>query len=133
MTRRIWTWAVAAAALGVAACGDSSSDGGAAAPPQCTPPATRTATFTQVHPILTTKCGACHGTAWGSTDRATAYAAAKATVDVTNPESSALLQKGDARVSHAGGDQLDPAQATSLTAWIRECALDDATATTTGR
>jgi mono/diheme cytochrome c family protein len=121
-----------AAAVGLAACGsDSSSGGGAPAPAQCTPPATRTATFTQVYPILTAKCGACHGTAWGSPDRATAYAAAKAKVDVTNPPNSLLLQKGDGRVSHAGGDQLDPAQVTSLTAWIQECALDDVTATTT--
>lgn len=130
MTRRIWTWMAAAAALGLAACG-SDSNGSAApapAPPtagQCTPPATPTATFAQVQPILTAKCGTCHGTAWGSPDRATSYAAAKAQVNTASPDTSALLQKGDARVAHAGGDRLDPAEVTSITAWIRECAQNN--------
>jgi hypothetical protein len=122
---------VAVAALALAACGDDKDNGSPApapappAPLTCTPPATPTATFAQVHPILTSKCGACHGTAWGSADRATAYAAAKAQVNTSNPDQSALVLKGDGRTTHAGGDRLDPGEATSLTTWIRECAQNN--------
>jgi mono/diheme cytochrome c family protein len=128
--KRALVWVVAAAALGLAACGDDNDDNGGAAAPAptstgCTPPATPTATFAQVHPILTSSCGSCHGTSFGSSDRATAYAAASSRVSTTTPDDSLLLQKGDARTTHAGGDQLDPAEVTSVTAWIRECAQNN--------
>ncbi len=85
-----------------------------------TPGPTTTATFSGVvQPILTSKCGSCHGTTFGSTNRATAYTAAQSRVNVTTPDSSLLIQKGDARVAHGGGDQLDAAQVTSITAWIQ--------------
>ncbi len=127
--KRTLVWAVAAAALGLAACGDDDDDnGGAAAPgPQaCTPPATATAPFAAIQPILTSRCGSCHGTTFGSADRATAYAAAASRVNTTSPDSSVLLQKGDGRTAHGGGDALvDPAEVTSVTAWIRECAQNN--------
>jgi OmcA/MtrC family decaheme c-type cytochrome len=91
-----------------------------------TPGPTTTATFSGVvQPILTSKCGSCHGTSFGSSTRATAYTAAQSRVNVTTPDSSLLIQKGDARVAHGGGDQLDPAQVTSITAWIREGAQNN--------
>ena len=46
-------------------------------------------------------------------------------MNTTTPDDSLLLQKGDARTAHAGGDQLDPAEVTSVTAWIRECAQNN--------
>jgi hypothetical protein len=135
MTTR-WFLAVAlAAGLGLAGCGDDDDDdGGAAAPPPttppatCTPPATATAPFsTAVHPILTARCASCHGTSYGSATVATARAAAQARVDTANPEQSTLVQKGDGRVAHGGGDALDPGlttttEVTTVTTWITECA-----------
>jgi hypothetical protein len=142
MTNR-WLWAVlVAAGLGLAACGDDDNGGGGAAAPGptgCTTTAAATVFFHEdVHPILTTKCGACHSTAWGSTDRTTAYTAAKAQVDVTAPAQSALIRKGDNQVAHGGGDQLDPQQVATITKWVQECApnnsrLDPTTPTTTVR
>jgi hypothetical protein len=130
-TTRFWAVALAGG-LALAGCGDDDDDDGAAAPAPtppttgCTPPTTPTATFTAaVHPILTTRCGACHGTSFGSSTRATALAAAQARVNTTTPAQSLLIQKGDAQVAHAGGDQLDPAQVTSITAWVTECAQDN--------
>lgn len=133
MTKK-WIWAMAAVAmLGLGACGDDDDDDGAAAPgptptptPAPTPPTTATAPFsTAVHPILTAKCGACHGTTFGSSDRATAYAAAQTRVNTAAPASSTLLQKGNGTVAHAGGDQLDPAEVTSITTWITEGAQNN--------
>jgi hypothetical protein len=141
MTMR-WFWAVAlAAGLGLAGCGDDDDDGGAAAPPPttpqtCTPPATATAPFaTAVHPILTSRCTPCHGDTatlpkYGATDRNTAFTAAHAAVNTANPEQSLLVQKGDGRVTHGGGDRLDPGVATTtevttVLTWIRECAQNN--------
>jgi hypothetical protein len=131
MTTR-WLWAVAlAAGVGLAGCGDDDDDGAAAPPPTtpptgCTPPTTATATFSEdVHPILIANCGACHGTTFGSSTRATAYAAALTRVNTTTPAQSTLIQKGDAQVTHAGGDQLDPGEVTSITTWVEECAQNN--------
>lgn len=121
---RSWLWgAVAAAGLAVAGCGDDNDNGGAAAPGACTPPARATAFFHEdVHPVLTSRCTPCHADAWGSADRATAYAAARARVNTASPAQSVLIQKGDAQVTHGGGDRLDPEQVATITAWVRECA-----------
>jgi hypothetical protein len=132
MTTR-WFLAVAlAAGLGLAGCGDDDDDdgGGAPAPPPvtCTPPATATAPFsTAVHPILTARCGSCHGTSYGSSTVATALAAAQAQANTADPEQSTLIQKGDGRVAHGGSDALDPGlttttEVTTVTTWITECA-----------
>jgi hypothetical protein len=124
--------AAVAAAVALAACGSDSNGTPAPAPgPQaCTPPATAKAPFeAQVHPILQSKCASCHGTAWGSADRTTAYNAARAQVDPSNvpsvAEGSALVEKGTGAVSHGGGVRLDPAEATSVVTWIEECAQNN--------
>jgi hypothetical protein len=140
MTTR-WFLAVAlAAGLGLAGCGDDDDDdGGAAAPPPtpptppatCTPPATATAPFaTAVHPILMNKCTPCHGDAatlprYGATDPDLAFTAARAAVDTANPAQSQLIRKGDGQVAHGGGDALDPAEVTTLTTWVTECAQNN--------
>jgi hypothetical protein len=135
MTKR-WFWALAlAASVGLAGCGDDDDDdGGAAAPPPtttppptgCQPPATATVTFSGVvHPILIAKCGGCHGTTFGSSTRATAYAAAQTRVNTTTPAQSILIQKGNNEVTHAGGDQLTAAEVTSITTWVTECAQNN--------
>jgi hypothetical protein len=143
MTMR-WSLAVAlAAGLALAGCGDDDNGGGAAAPPPqqpqpqtCTPPTTATATFSgAVHPILMNRCTPCHGDTatlprYGATDRNTAFTAAQAAVNTTNPEQSLLVQKGDGRVAHGGGDRLDPGLATTtevttVLTWIRECAQNN--------
>jgi hypothetical protein len=46
-------------------------------------------------------------------------------VDTDTPAQSTLIQKGDNQVTHAGGDQLDPAEVTSITTWITECAQNN--------
>jgi hypothetical protein len=38
---------------------------------------------------------------------------------------STLIQKGDGQVAHAGGDQLDPGEVTSITTWVTECAQNN--------
>lgn len=133
MTNRMAAWAVAAAAglvLGLSACGDDDDDGGggtpAPTPAQCTPPATATAPFTTaVQPILTSKCGTCHGTTFGSSDRATAHAAALSRVNTSTPAQSTLLQKGNGTVAHGGGDALTDQEVTTLTTWVTECAQNN--------
>jgi hypothetical protein len=148
MTNR-WLWAVlVAAGLGLAACGDDDNGGGGAAAPGptgCTTTAAATVFFHEdVHPILVAKCTPCHGDAattlpkFGSADRTTSYTAAHAAVNTTTPSQSLLIRKGDAQVTHGGGDQLDPAQVTTITKWVQECALnnsrlDPTTPTTTVR
>jgi hypothetical protein len=133
MTKR-WFWALAlAASLGVAACGDDDDDDGAAAPPPaapppagCTPPTTASVTFGEdVHPILTTNCVPCHSSSYGSSDRAASYAAVQPRVNTTDPAQSELIRKGNGEVAHGGGDQLDPAEVTSITTWITECAQNN--------
>jgi hypothetical protein len=143
MATRRWAWvAVAIAAAGLAACGDSgSSGGGSAAPGACTPPTTLTRTFrADVYPIFTTQCTPCHTDAqaalpkFASIDPATAYSATRAFVDPSNAASSLLVQNPTGHNGHP--DQLNDAQAATITQWIRECATDgtrDTTASTTTR
>jgi hypothetical protein len=132
MTMRWFLPVALASGLALAGCGDDDDgDGGAAAPPPqqpqtCTPPTTPTATFSgAVHPILTSKCTPCHADSFGSSNVATSFAAARARVDVTSPAQSTLIRKGDAQVAHGGGDRLDPADVTTLTTWVTECAQNN--------
>jgi hypothetical protein len=133
MTRALWV-AATAAVLGLAACGsDNNDNGGSGAnkPAACTPPATATVKFsTDVHPLLQSKCGTCHGDAgtlpkFGSADVATSYAAVKADVDTANPAASKLLVKGLGGASHGGGAPLTTADAQKIQQWITECAQNN--------
>ena len=138
MTGRISRWMGAAAALGLAACG-SSSTSSSPAPGQCTPPATPTTFFRQdVYPILTGQCVACHGDdqsarpKLASMDPEVSYSAARAEVDVSNPSQSKLVVLPNGGSGHP--DELNDAQTATITKWIQECAQDnsrDTTGTTT--
>jgi hypothetical protein len=133
MTRSVWA-VVAAAAIGLAACGsDNNNDnGGNTKPAACTPPTTATVKFsTDVHPILVANCGTCHGDAsttlpkFGSATAATSYAAVQAAVDTANPASSLLLVKGNGGSSHGGGDRLSDTETATIQKWITECAQNN--------
>jgi hypothetical protein len=133
-------WAVAAATLGLAGCGDDDDEAAPApAPATCTPPTAPTTFFADdVHPLLQAQCTPCHGDSattlpkFGSADRATAYTAARAAVNLTTPAQSTLIRKGDAQITHGGGDALDPEHVASITAWVDECALNNSSTDPTG-
>jgi mono/diheme cytochrome c family protein len=82
---------------------------------------------TQVSPILTRNCQACHSTGQarsaydlsGSLDQDRLATEAKAN-NKTNPLASTLLQKGTGAVSHNGGNSLPNAtDVTTISNWIR--------------
>jgi hypothetical protein len=133
MTRSLWVAAVAAAGLGLAACGgsdDNNNGGGSGKPTACTPTTTTVKFSTDVHPILTTSCGTCHGDAgtlpkFGSADLATSYGAVKPEVDTANAAGSQLLVKGNGGAGHGGGDRLSDTDTQKIQTWITECAQNN--------
>ncbi|HEX9049634.1 MAG TPA: hypothetical protein VF841_03790 [Anaeromyxobacter sp.] len=133
MTRSAWV--VAAAAIGLAACGSDSSSGntgGSNKPSACTPPATATVKFsTDVYPILTANCGTCHNDAsttlpkFGSASVQTSYQAVQGFVDTANPAQSKLLVWGNGGNMHPGGDRLSDTDTQKIQTWITECAQNN--------
>jgi cytochrome c5 len=134
MTRSAWA-VVAAAAIGIAACGSdngNNDNGGSTKPAACTPPVTASVKFsTDVHPILVASCGTCHNDAsttlpkFGSATVATSYAAVQPFVNTTNPAASVLLVKGNGGSSHGGGDRLSDTDTATIQKWITECAQNN--------
>ena len=129
MTKRL-LWAVAlAAGIGLAGCGDDDDDdGGAPAPPPatCTPPTAPTATFSAaVRPIPHDEVRRLSRHLLRQLDAGDGLRRREVSRERHDPASSVLLTKGDGQVAHGGADQLDPAQVTSITTWIVECAQDN--------
>ncbi len=134
MTRSVWAVGVAAAVLGLAACGsdNGSSSNGGNKPAACTPPATPTVKFSaNVYPILTAKCGTCHNDAsttlpkFASASVQTSYQAVSQFVDTAHPAQSPILVWGTGGNAHPGGAALDTTDAQTVQTWITECAQNN--------
>jgi len=83
---------------------------------------------TQVHPILTAKCGTCHGTTstigkWGSASADESYTETQQIVDLTTPAQSPLIVSGNGGGGHP--DALTDAEVQTITTWIQQGAMDN--------
>jgi cytochrome c5 len=129
---RSWRWMVGVAALAVgAACGGSDNgDGGGAGdiPADANPPAAEVSFEQQIHPVLVAKCGACHGTAWGSPNVNTSYQAALLEVETSTPTNSDLYERGNGGGGHA--KVFSDAEAALVLQWIQQGAKGPATTPT---
>jgi uncharacterized membrane protein len=129
---RHWLWMVGVAGLAFVACGgdDNGDSGGAGDIPEDTNPPAAVSFEQQIHPVLVTKCGACHGAAWGSTDVSTSYQAALLEVETSTPTNSDLYERGNGL---AGGHAkvFSDAEAALVLQWIQEGAKGPATTPTT--
>ena len=118
---RKWLWMVGVAALAVgAACGDDDDgddDGAGNVPADGNPPAAQVSFEQQIHPVLVAKCGACHGTAWGSSNVSTSYQAALLEVETSTPANSDLYERGNGESGHA--KVFSDAEAALVLQWIR--------------
>jgi uncharacterized membrane protein len=128
---RKWLWMVGVAALALgAACGDDDDgddDGAGNVPADGNPPAAQVSFEQQIHPVLVAKCGACHGTAWGSSNVSTSYQAALLEVETSTPANSDLYERGNGESGHA--KVFSDAEAALVLQWIEQGAKGPAPTT----